>query len=36
MDEDIRAAFLNDEAKPMLVIEPFYFATGHSFPLPKV
>jgi hypothetical protein len=35
MDEDIRAAILNDKAKPMLVIEPFYLATGHSFPLPQ-
>jgi hypothetical protein len=36
MHEDIRAGFLDDEAKPMLVIEPFYFATGHNFPLLKV
>ena len=36
MDEDIRAGVLNDEPKPMPVIEPFYLATGHSFPLPKV
>ena len=36
MDEDIGAAILNDKAKPMLVIEPFYLATGHSFALPKI
>jgi hypothetical protein len=35
MDEDIRAAILNDKAKPMLVIEPFDLATGHSFALSK-
>jgi hypothetical protein len=36
VDEDIWAAFLKDKAKPMPVIEPFYLATGHSLPLPKV
>jgi hypothetical protein len=36
MHKDIRAGFLNDEAKPVPVIEPFYFAAGHSFPLPNV
>ena len=35
VDEDIRAAILKDKAEPMPVIEPFYFATGHSLPLPK-
>ena len=36
MHEDIRPALLHDEAEPMSVIEPLYFATGHSFPLPSV
>jgi hypothetical protein len=36
MYEDIWTGILNDETKPMPVIEPFYSATGHSFPLPKV
>ena len=36
MHEHVRPTFLNDEAEPMLVIEPFYFATGHSIPLPSV
>ena len=36
MDEDIRAPILYDKTKPMPVIEPFYLATGHSSPLPKV
>ena len=35
MHEHIRTGILNDEPKPMPVIEPFYFATGHSIPLPR-
>ena len=34
MNEDILAAILNDEAKTLLVIEPFYFAASHRM-LPK-
>ena len=29
MDEDVLARVLSNEAKPSLIIEPFYFATGH-------
>ncbi len=36
MYEDVLAAVLNDEAEPVLVIEPLNFATGHSFALPSV
>jgi hypothetical protein len=36
MHKDIRAALLHDEAEPVPVIKPFYFATGHSMPLPSV
>ncbi len=36
MDEHIRTTLLDDEAESMPVIEPFYFTTGHSIPLPRV
>jgi hypothetical protein len=36
MHEHVRPTFLHDEAETMFVIEPFYFATGHSIPLPSV
>jgi hypothetical protein len=29
MDENILAGVLSNKAKPSLIIEPFYFATGH-------
>lgn len=36
MHEHVRSTFLHDEAEPMFVIEPFYFATGHSTTLPGI
>jgi len=30
MDEDVLTGFLGDEAKPVFVIKPLYFATGHN------
>ena len=36
MHKHIRPPFLHDEAEPMLVIEPFYFATGHNNTLPRL
>ena len=30
MDEDVLSGFLGDEAKPVFVIKPLYFATGHN------
>ena len=36
MHEHVWPTFLHDEAEPMFVIEPFYFAAGHSIPLPSV
>ena len=29
VDENVLTGFLSNKAKPSLIIEPFYFATGH-------
>jgi hypothetical protein len=31
MDEAVRAAFLFNETKPLLIIEPLHFACSHWF-----
>ena len=30
VDEDVLTGFLGDEAKPVFVVKPLYFATGHN------
>jgi hypothetical protein len=36
MDEDVLTGFLGDEAKPVFVIKPLYFATGHNALSPEI
>jgi hypothetical protein len=35
MYEHVWPTFLHDEAESMLIIEPLYFTTRHSIPLPS-
>jgi hypothetical protein len=36
MDEYVLTRFLGDEAKPVFVIKPLYFATGHNALSPEI